>query len=626
MVNNKAKILVVEDDPLIRNGMHRTLTAAGYTVIVASDGMEGMNQVYANLPDLILLDVNMPRMGGFEVLRRVKNDPNLTSIFIVIVSSSRIDVDSQVYGLETGADGYLVRPITNRELLAHVRSILRIKAAEDAVREKEKQLRELITNNVDGMLVVDREGKTLFANPAALVLLDRSLETVTGEEIGIPVVSADYTEMDVLRPDGRLRTVEMRVGEIVWNSQPAFLAAMRDITERRQTEAALAEAERLRSLILESVEEGIHGLDKEGRIVFANSSSLEMLGWDFSEMEGHHAHPLLHHHRADGSPYPVEACPIHATLRDGVSRHVDDELLFRKDGTSFIVEYICSAMKDANGTITGAVVSFRDVSEQKLAEKLREEYKARLESEVQERTRQMEEMQDQLLRQERLAVLGQMAGGVGHELRNPLGVISNAVYFLRLVQSDAGPKIQEYLETIDSEVKNAGKIVSDLLDFSRPHLADRDLTAIPEVVERALQRLFLPGNVALDLEMEEGLPQVRVDAHQLGQILNNLLTNACQAMPDGGTLRVRVVAIGDWLMIRVEDTGVGVSKENLAKLFEPLFTTKPRGIGLGLALSQKLAVANNGYITVQSVLHEGATFTVYLRIEDGGAVQKPQQS
>ncbi len=147
-----------------------------------------------------------------------------------------------------------------------------------------------------------------------------------------------------------------------------MLGTMSDITWRKQAERALAESERLRGLILASTGEGIHGLDAEGNILFENPFSLQLFGWQQGEMIGRHEHTLIHHHRADGSVYPVTECPIYRTLRDGESRYVQDDVFFRKDGTSFPVEYTCSAMKDDGGAITGVVVNFRDITERKQAE------------------------------------------------------------------------------------------------------------------------------------------------------------------------------------------------------------------------------------------------------------------
>jgi diguanylate cyclase (GGDEF)-like protein len=231
-----AKILIVDDDRAIRSDTRRTLNAAGYETLEAQDGEEALRAVREHNPDLMLLDVNMPKMDGFAVCRRVKADPALARTFIIIMSGERADSDSYIDGLNMGADGYIGRPIANRELLAHVQAMLRIKAAEDAVRQKEQQLRDLIASNIDGMLVSDMDGRALFANPAACDLLNRAQETLVGQDVGLPMSAGEPTELELLRPDGSTRIVEMRVVQIDWQGQPARLAALRDISERKQLE------------------------------------------------------------------------------------------------------------------------------------------------------------------------------------------------------------------------------------------------------------------------------------------------------------------------------------------------------------------------------------------------------
>jgi signal transduction histidine kinase len=225
------------------------------------------------------------------------------------------------------------------------------------------------------------------------------------------------------------------------------------------------------------------------------------------------------------------------------------------------------------------------------------------------------EMQERLIRQERLAVLGQLAGGVGHELRNPLGVISNAVYFLQMVVPDADETTattREYLGIIAAEVRNAETIVSDLLDLSRTRPAEREAIAASDLIAAVLDRQPPPERVSVTTRMAPALPTVFVDPRQIGLVLTNLVTNAYQAMPDGGKLTIDAQAEEGQVRLSVTDTGCGIPQENMAKLFEPLFTTRARGIGLGLAVSKNLVEVNGGSIEVESEEGQGSTFTVTL--------------
>jgi len=266
------------------------------------------------------------------------------------------------------------------------------------------------------------------------------------------------------------------------------------------------------------------------------------------------------------------------------------------------------------GLLMGAVVT-----ERKRAEEEIRRLNADLEQRVEARTRELREAQEQLVRHERLAVLGQLAGGVAHELRNPLAVINNAVYFLNLVQPDADVKVKEYLDIIKNEIRTAVKIITDLLDFSRIKSVDREPVSVHEMVQRVLERYPAPASVVVTLDFPSGLPQVYADPLQVEQVLGNLTVNAYQAMPEGGSLVISgqlvVSSEQEFVALSVRDTGVGIPLENMKKLFEPLFTTKATGIGLGLAVSKKLAEANGGRIEVQSEPEKGSTFTVFLPLE-----------
>jgi len=243
-----------------------------------------------------------------------------------------------------------------------------------------------------------------------------------------------------------------------------------------------------------------------------------------------------------------------------------------------------------------------------------EAYSARLESMVEERTRELQEAQEQLVRQERLAMLGQLAGGVAHELRNPLGVIANAVYLLQMRSGDADEATREYLDIVADQVRNSSKIVSDLLDFTRARSADRERVSVDDLVRQALAQCEVPSTVKLELDIPDDAPRAYVDPVQIERVLNNLITNACQAMPEGGTLTVGAAHAADGsdeILLWVSDTGVGIPAEHMERLFEPLFTTKTRGIGLGLAISKKLVESNEGRIDVESQEGVGTTFRLW---------------
>jgi signal transduction histidine kinase len=241
-----------------------------------------------------------------------------------------------------------------------------------------------------------------------------------------------------------------------------------------------------------------------------------------------------------------------------------------------------------------------------------------LEGRVAERTANLEEAltrlrstQEELVRREKLAMLGQLASGVGHELRNPLGVMTNAVYFLEMVQPDASPVVKEYYGVLRSQIGLSEKIVSDLLDFARIKPPRREPVPLARLVDDQLARVPMVENIRIVREVPASLPLLNVDPVQIGQVLLNLLVNALQAMEaTGGVLTVRGSLDAGQIRLDVVDTGPGVASELREKIFEALFTTKPRGIGLGLAVSRSLTEANDGSLSVTSREGEGATFTL----------------
>ena len=232
-----------------------------------------------------------------------------------------------------------------------------------------------------------------------------------------------------------------------------------------------------------------------------------------------------------------------------------------------------------------------------------------LERRVEARTQELRRATEELGRQERLAMLGQLAGGVGHELRHPLGVIGNAAYYLRMrLRELADDKVQKHLAILDSEVRRANRIITDLLDFSQVTPPTRTAVDLNAILQELLHHVPEDAKVQRACTLDPALPLVSVDADQIRQVLLNVLSNAVEAMPNGGWLRITTCARGETVTVTVADTGIGIPPENLESIFRPLFTTKARGIGLGLAVCRQLAEANSGTLTVESRVGAGSTF------------------
>ncbi len=493
----------------------------------------------------------------------------------------------------------------------------------EALRESEERYRILADFTSDWVYWRDQDGRFIYVSPSCEKITGYSPEEFR-KDPGLlsRIVHPEDRDLleshhrnavgaaDVIGPDFRIIT---RAGEIrclnhlcrpVYDEAGKYRgrrAANRDITERKQTEQALRQSEKKFRDLVENAMVGVYMTNVKGDVLYVNDTALKIFGFDSAD-ELISSGAVVRYKNPKDRTVLIENLKQKGSIRDFEFKALT------KTGTTR--DILLSAVLTSD-VLMGMVI---DITVRKQAEQALQEYSTRLETDVAERTRQLREAQEQLVRQERLATLGQLAGSIGHELRNPLGVITNAVYFLKMAQPDANATVQEYLEIIENETRTSDKIVTDLLDFTRIKSVDPEPASVPELVQQTLQRFPAPLTMTVSLKFPKRLPQVYADPHHVVQILGNLVVNAYQAMGDGGKLTVSATVQSGMIKIAVKDTGEGISPENMNKLFEPLFTTKTRGIGLGLAVSRKLVEANGGRIEVQSEPGKGSTFTVYLPV------------
>ena len=382
------------------------------------------------------------------------------------------------------------------------------------------------------------------------------------------------------------------------------VALEREITERKRAEAILRESEARFKAIAQAITIPLIIVRRsDGIILYANQPNEVLFGLKTEDMVGRKTPDFY---------VDLQDRQRSLALLDKQGYIRDHELQLKKpdDSLVWINHSIQPITFDGQSAL---LASFFDITEHKAAARKLQEYADRLEDMVTERTRELELAQERLIRQEKLAVMGQLAGGVGHELRNPLSVISNAVYLLQASFAQDDNSQHEYLDIIADRVIEAEKIISDLLDFSRIQPGDIEPTVVSALVAEILERYPPPDEVTVTTKLDPQLPRALIDPQQIVQVVANLITNAYQAMPEGGNLTIRAHSNNqEEIHLSIADTGHGMAQETIEQIFEPLFTTKSTGIGLGLVVTKHLVEMNNGCIMVESTEGQGSTFIVTL--------------
>ncbi|MDO3377237.1 ATP-binding protein [Geoalkalibacter halelectricus] len=397
----------------------------------------------------------------------------------------------------------------------------------------------------------------------------------------------------------------------------------------------MAQLRRQNDLILNSAGEGILGLDRGGRASFINPAGARLLGMSAEELIGGDHRRLFHLPPAGQSFSSAAPGPLAPVLDTGAVVHDDDHLFRRADGSSFSGEYTATPIHNEQGQIEGAVVTFVDISARKQAEAALQktlaeldELNRSLEAKVAERTRALEEKnlellntQEELVRKEKLAAIGSLASGVAHEINNPAAIIRGNVEILRrrLKEDDSGR--EEVLEIL-KHTERISRITQSLLLFAREQnlppapSEDVDIHALlDDILAQASHQVSFAG-IAVERGFAATAPILSADREKLRQVFTNLMVNAAQAMEGGGTLRIDTRRHAGRLEVCVCDTGPGIAPEVRAKIFNPFFTTKKTGTGLGLAVTYGIVQSLGGTLEVDSEPGKGATFTVSVPMID----------
>ncbi len=387
-------ILVVDDDPDICIALQDLLEHDGFHVDTAGTCQEAIATAQARHYNAVLLDLCLPDGDGLSVLRMLQElDSSLPVIVLTALTAEDRRVDSRL----EGAFDFVTKPYNREELRTILRRAIGVKElairaahVQDALSESEDRFRSLVQSASDAIIIADEQGRIaswnrgaeemfgyqqgeVIGKPLTVLMPERYRKAheqglrrvqATGESrvVGRPI------ELQALRKDGSEFPIELSLAAWKTKTGSYFSGIIRNISARRDTEETLERLRRQQELLLTSAGEGIYGLDLQGRTIFANPAAAQMLGWTVTDLIGRPMHPTLHHSYPDGRPYPAEACPIHATFKDGVPRTVEHEVFWRKDGSSFPVEYVTTPIRE-RGELTGAVVVFKDITQRKVAEK-----------------------------------------------------------------------------------------------------------------------------------------------------------------------------------------------------------------------------------------------------------------
>ncbi len=633
------RILVIDDDPAELFAMARILTKAGFMVEQANSGEHALVKAREFMPDLILLDVVMPGMDGYEVCRLIKKDPLLKEMFVILLSSFQKTPEYQVKGLDAGADSFIARPYDAQEFMARVRSMIRIIAVEKQLRIKQQWLRVTMTSIGDGLIVTDAAGQIAYLNPKAEALTKWSAEQARGKDIEkVFKIIDEVTDQPVQNPvkkaikaktiielGNNVSLIQKNHGRIsiadsaapIRNQADDIIGGVlvfRDITEKKKTEKQMTEAVKNWDALFNSMEQMSLIIDPFHGILEANEITLKLTGLTHPEIVGKKCFEILH-----GTSQPPKNCPMVKTLKSGIQEKSTQDWV--KIPGEFLVS--CTPVLDAQGKIEKVIHISTDISALKQTEK-------NLETSKQEK-----KTLESLLRQsQKFEALGTLAGGIAHDFNN---ILSPIIGLSELLLEDLVPdsSAHEDVQGILKAGNRGKKLVQQILAFSRQSEYKILPVRIPSILKEVLtlMRATIPANIEITQKIDPGCDLVLIDPTQLHQIAMNLLTNAFHAVEKtSGKISVQLTETlltnedlagtglepGRFARLLVSDTGCGIDPAIMDRIFDPYFTTKSegKGTGLGLAVVYGIIKDHKGHVTVTSEKGKGTRVQVYLPLAE----------
>ncbi|MBF0559263.1 MAG: PAS domain S-box protein [Nitrospirae bacterium] len=483
-----------------------------------------------------------------------------------------------------------------------------------AIRDSEENFRILFDKSADAILLVDSSGTIVDTNEVACERYKYSKEEFRGmrieqldspssamlvdERIGMINKSGMAVfEVEHITKDGLVIPVEVSSRKIIRGDATLFLSSCRDITERKALEKTLAaEKERL-AVTLRSIGDAVVVTDLDGRITLLNTAAEHITGWAIRDALGRPHQDVFN--IIDVSTREKCDDPVDKVLQTGlIAGLANNVALIRKDGKELRIADSAAPIRDKDSKIVGVALVFRDVTAQC-------------------------RMEEELHKVQRLESLGLLAGGLAHDFNNLLTAIIGNISFAKILIEE-GHKAYERLTAAETAAARATNITHQLLTFASGGAPIKEAASIADVVKETAEFVLLGSNVKCEYHIGENLWNVEIDRGQIARVFNNLIVNAMQAMSGGGVIDVNFenltitenqtasIAPGNYVRITVSDSGVGIERDTLAKIFDPYFTTKKQGSGLGLAAVYSIIKRHDGEITVASTPGQGTTFIIYL--------------
>jgi PAS domain S-box-containing protein len=512
------------------------------------------------------------------------------------------------------------------------RDITGLKQLQEKLRKSQHHYKTLIDNFPDVIIRADRELRHLYVSPSITRMTGQPPEYYLGKTLfdisqkladdiapamqavfrtGTPV-DLDSTE-DV--PQG-MRYLSVRAlpefsGDGVVES---VLVIVRDVTAVRTLTDALEDEKKKLEAIFENAPAGIILAGRDGKVMLFNAAAKNMLGRQATNLNGYQKHAQPFYCHPDGKPFTMEELPLPRSLRGESCTDVYMDTI-TPDGRKLHLLANSVPIRNEEGEITWALAVFRDVTAVRQAEDVLRRDRAMLEAVVDERTRALLQTQLQLAQSLRLADIGALAATVAHEMRTPLAAIATALYNIKRKTAN-GPELGKHYATIEKKIAESNNIIGNLLSYShlqQPVFASVNLRVLLKESLAAVADKYpvWQMNVTEDYPQDGGV--IDADATQLGMVFTNLIDNAYQSFPGKkGSIALRCRVSADGALVSVRDNGCGIAPEDIDRVFEPFFTRRARGTGIGLALCRGIVQLHKGGIEAQSEKDKGSTFNVTL--------------